>query len=295
MCWIGTRGFISKNQTLISAQTCMPINSFWFATILPILPYWWRFAQCLNKLYYTRNFNPHGINAIKYSTGIIYCTVYLANTMNGSHNPWSRIFILGISCHFVNAIYCWVWDVRMDWGLWQDKALLREELLLHSSWKYYAAMVFDFFARLIWIPQIWFSKLFDDTQAYPIAIFALIEIIRRSIWVFFRIEWEVMSNFENYRVIDFVPRLAAKSTIDMSDGQSKESPVLIDANKLFDFQTSSNENNLAYDIQTEPETYNARSSSEDFVLPQKNSLSAAYSFQNSFENLDNNVDFFEII
>lgn len=219
LCWIGNGGFISKNATLTAYDTCLPIGAQFFRTIVPLLPYWWRFAQCLNKYYYTRKAFPHLINAGKYFTGIVFVTVMIVNVLSGESSAlqWNAVYILGLVCRLANSMYCFVWDVVMDWGLCSNRKLLRDELLLQSTWKYYGMILFDFVARLAWIPEIWVRNMFADTQAYPTAIFALIEIVRRSLWVFFRIEWEVMSNNENYRVIDVVPRLGPMEKDESAD------------------------------------------------------------------------------
>jgi hypothetical protein len=103
----------------------------------------------------------------------------------------------------------------MDWGLWSknagDNFLLRKELILKKKkhWMYYAMMVIDLVFRLVWIIEVFVGSYFQPS--YNIVLFASIEILRRSLWAYFRVELEALMNWEQYRTIDYVPRLVAQS------------------------------------------------------------------------------------
>ena len=58
---------------------------FRWKIFVSFLPYWWRFAQCLNKYYYTRNKN-HILNAMKYSTslGVAFASIWLVKSKDDS-------------------------------------------------------------------------------------------------------------------------------------------------------------------------------------------------------------------
>lgn len=58
-----------------------------------------------------------------------------------------------------NSLYCFAWDVRMDWGLGQVGAKrcgLRNTLLIshEDPWPYYVAIALDFVLRLTWLARL---------------------------------------------------------------------------------------------------------------------------------------------
>ena len=91
-----------------------------------ILPFWWRFWQCINKFYNTRYVEVevsnnkrvsklHMINALKYAAKLvppIVLAVYAGSSkIEGDHFQlwfWTQMFA---------TIYVTSWDYYMDWGL----------------------------------------------------------------------------------------------------------------------------------------------------------------------------------
>jgi hypothetical protein len=106
-------------------------------------------------------------------------------------------------------------DFIVDWSLLRPGyKCLRPDLGYPSKWLYYAAMLLNVLARFTWI---W--TLPDPTRVPRLRsfIFALVEIVRRWVWNFFRVETEHLGNADAYRVTREVPLPYRKLTKDESD------------------------------------------------------------------------------
>jgi phage gpG-like protein len=84
----------------------------------------------------------------------------------------------------------------MDWSLldpFASKKFLRDHLALKPVWTYYAAMVIDPILRFNWI---FYAIYTNDTEhsARLSFLIALSEILRRGVWVIFRVENEHCTN-----------------------------------------------------------------------------------------------------
>lgn len=118
------------------------------------IPYWFRFLQCLNKRYYTKQ-NVHLFNAGKYFSDLmipLFTIWYVAQDYN-------RAFWYWFSARMVATIYSYIWDIYMDWGLFRHfendgKRFLRVKLTYHPYFYYYA-IVSDLILRFAWVLSIW--------------------------------------------------------------------------------------------------------------------------------------------
>ncbi|KAG9147381.1 hypothetical protein Leryth_019526 [Lithospermum erythrorhizon] len=101
------------------------------------------------------------------------------------------------------------WDVVIDWGLLNrnsKNAWLRDRLLVPMNYVYFVAIVINILLRLVWMQLVLdFTELpFLHRRAF-IAVVASLEIIRRGIWNFFRLENEHLNNVGGYRAFKSVP------------------------------------------------------------------------------------------
>ncbi|RVW77968.1 Phosphate transporter PHO1-like 3 [Vitis vinifera] len=123
------------------------------------------------------------------------------------------------SLEFYVCYYAWVssiiaaisstyWDLVIDWGLLQKNSRnrwLRDKLLVPHKSVYFGAMALNVLLRLAWMQTVLnFQFSFLHRQAL-IAIVAGLEIIRRGIWNFFRLENEHLNNVGKYRAFKSVP------------------------------------------------------------------------------------------
>lgn len=171
-----------------------------FFTTLPGI---WRALQCLRRYYDTRNVFPHLVNCGKYTWTILY---YMSLSLYRLDKTWSlRSFF--IFCATINAVYCSVWDLVMDWSLmnpYAKRPFLRDHLGYKNVYWYYIAIVLDPILRFNWI---FYAIYAEDVQHSAILSFlvALSEIFRRGMWTLFRVENEHCTNVGNYRASRDVP------------------------------------------------------------------------------------------
>jgi hypothetical protein len=146
----------------------------------------------------------HGYNGIKYLLTIVAASLRTAYTLNRGSN-WN---ITAWVFSGVATFYGTYWDIVLDWGLLQrgcKNSFLRDKLLVPHKTVYYAAMVLNVLLRLVWLQTVLdlkFSFLHRETM---VALMACLEIIRRGIWNFFRLENEHLNNVGRYRAFKTVP------------------------------------------------------------------------------------------
>jgi hypothetical protein len=147
ICFYATRATSTGNGTNWDWNTATDYNlcvdKTWFIRpIVACLPAYLRFAQCLRRYRDTREAFPHLANAGKYTTTflvVLFSTLYKsfeADAVIGDgpgetqHHP---LFYTWIVCSFISSIYCYAWDIKMDWGLFDsnagDNRFLREEIV----------------------------------------------------------------------------------------------------------------------------------------------------------------------
>ncbi|KAE8733482.1 Phosphate transporter PHO1-like protein 3 [Hibiscus syriacus] len=94
------------------------------------------------------------------------------------------------------AIYGTYWDLVVDWGLLQRQSKnrwLRDKLLIPYKSVYFGAMVLNVLLRFAWLQTVLDLNLSLHREALTATV-AGIEIIRRGIWNFFRLENEHLNN-----------------------------------------------------------------------------------------------------
>lgn len=156
-----------------------------FFTALPGI---WRALQCLRRYKDTRNFFPHLVNCGKYLCTILYYMSLSIFRIHKTHEMRAMFIVFAT----VNAVYCSVWDIVMDWSLLDPYAkhpFLRSTLGFKYAWWYYAAMFIDPIIRFNWI---FYAIYWQDVQHSTIVSFMVgfTEVLRRGIWQLFRVENE---------------------------------------------------------------------------------------------------------
>lgn len=174
-----------------------------FSYIIAALPFWWRFLQCLRRLYDEGDIM-QGYNGLKYFSIIVAVSTRTAYTLSHA-NSWKIIaWITSIGATIVSTY----WDIVFDWGLFQRNSknwLLRDKLLVPHKSVYYAAVVLNVLLRLAWMQTVLNFKIFSLHTQMMIALVAILEIIRRSMWNFFRLENEHLNNVGKFRAFKSVP------------------------------------------------------------------------------------------
>ncbi|KAL5339011.1 EXS-domain-containing protein [Aspergillus crustosus] len=184
------------------------------------LPSIWRAFQCIRRYVDTKNVFPHLLNFGKYMFGVLYyatLSMYRINKVTRFQAPFITFALL-------NAVYCSVWDLAMDWSLgniYAKHPLLRETLAFRRVWVYYVAMAIDVIVRFNWIFYAIFAQDMQHSAVLSFVV-AFSEICRRGMWTIFRVENEHCTNVLLFRASRDVPLPYTLSSADGSVDQPPE-------------------------------------------------------------------------
>jgi len=98
----------------------------------------------------------------------------------------------------VNSLYSYYWDIVHDWNLGSFQSanvFLRDRLIFQYPILYYLTIVLDLVLRLSWSLKL-SPHLHLDAEA-SIFLLEILEILRRTIWVYFRVENQYLKSSKN--------------------------------------------------------------------------------------------------
>ena len=211
ICWLLAGSFLATEDSALNANWIT--NRFYknvisFVTIYPLII---RFNQCFRKFYDTGDRIPHLANAGKYALASLVTLFGIFHPLSLDYNSgreleWFQIF--WTMAFVASSIYSYCWDVFMDWGLGRKNASYLNKVLMYP-WKsyYYVAIVIDLFLRFLWV----LTLVPPDSGAsfalpqYLTALSMMLELSRRTMWGFMRLENEHRTNERSYRRKGFVP------------------------------------------------------------------------------------------
>ncbi|XP_073129980.1 phosphate transporter PHO1 homolog 9-like [Henckelia pumila] len=175
-----------------------------FNIVIAIIPFWSRVLQCLRRMFEEKDLM-QGVNGLKYFStvvALVFRTMY--DLRRGTF--WK---IMAASSSGVTTIFSTYWDIVMDWGLLRKNSKnpwLRDKLLVANKAVYFVAIVVNILLRLAWMQLV---LDFDEApfihRRAMIALVACLEILRRGIWNFFRLENEHFHNVEKYQAYKSTP------------------------------------------------------------------------------------------
>lgn len=190
---------------------CSGWTQYFFQTLFILLPSWFRFAQCLRRYRETKSKFPHLVNAGKYASGFLVVITNALRRLNihdYQHHPISNPFLyLWIGASLFGSTYKLLWDLKMDWGLFEKNhgrnKHLREQLVYSSKIYYYVAIFVNCLFRYLWVIHIFLSFRTSTAEYSDIIgfVFGIVELVRRFIWNFFRLENEHLNNCCEFRAI----------------------------------------------------------------------------------------------
>ncbi|CDY36429.1 BnaC05g10300D [Brassica napus] len=179
ICYYGWGDFRHRQNTCNKSSV---YNTFLF--IVAVIPYASRLLQCLRRLFEEKN-PEQGIQK--------------------GQIAWR---VLAAISSAAAAIFSTYWDFIHDWGLLNRTSKnrwLRDKLLIPQKKVYFIAMILNVLLRFAWIQTILdFNFSFMHRQTM-VTVVASLEIIRRGIWNFFRLENEHLNNVGKYRAFKSVP------------------------------------------------------------------------------------------
>lgn len=195
---------------ILCIPTCIRIKQCWFEYRST-----GQKQHLLNLIKYSTGFGPLLVN--------VFIKRTLLNASDEEKSSGSLLFKLNSLNNWwylalaLNSTYSFIWDIKMDWnlglfnGLFEWKSsfykfhILRNQLT-YPRIIYYLAIIIDFFLRFIWVlkffiineelqaDHIKFIHIFStflfgyDAYSFGYALLELLEIQRRWIWCFLKLE-----------------------------------------------------------------------------------------------------------
>uniref|UniRef100_A0A803L1U2 Uncharacterized protein n=1 Tax=Chenopodium quinoa TaxID=63459 RepID=A0A803L1U2_CHEQI len=170
-------------------------NAFYF--VIAIIPYWIRCFQCLRRLVQEKD-SIHGYNALKYLMAIVAVVIRTVYELK-SGTPW---LVMALVTSAMAVGYNTYWDIVVDWGLMRQNSknfFLRDRLLVSHKSVYYVAMVNNVLLRAAWLQLVLEFNVPGLQKTAISTTISCLEIIRRGIWNFFRLENEHVNNVGKFR------------------------------------------------------------------------------------------------
>ncbi|KAL7132800.1 hypothetical protein ABFS83_12G098500 [Erythranthe nasuta] len=198
VCYYGWGDYKRRQSNCKSSDV---FNTFSF--IIAAIPYSWRLLQCLRRLYDEKD-AMQGYNGLKYFSTIVAVSTRTAYTLNKGIG-WKIVAWIASVVAAVTSTY---WDIVIDWGFFQRNSKnkwLRDKLLISNKSVYYGAIVLNVLLRLAWMQTVMNITVFSLHRQTMVALVASLEIIRRGVWNFFRLENEHLNNVGKYRAFKSVP------------------------------------------------------------------------------------------
>ncbi|KAG0351340.1 EXS family-domain-containing protein [Gamsiella multidivaricata] len=212
-------------------------SQMWATPLVTALPACFRFLQCLRRYHDTFEWCPHLLNAGKYLTSLVQLFVYFIYRSDTSPQTKAAYIVISL----ITSTYSYTWDVYMDWGLFQFEKhgagpaghpLLRAEFIYSQKWVYYFAIVEDFVGRFAWIVRLIPTDLSPLLLSF---IIASVEVLRRWIWNFFRVENEYLNNCNQLRATkDILLRNSESETEDEKDNDCRSMSTFKRPSSWFD-------------------------------------------------------------
>ncbi|XP_028794208.1 phosphate transporter PHO1 homolog 3-like [Neltuma alba] len=198
ICYYGWGDFKQRENTCNSSSIFTT-----FSFIVAAIPYWCRFLQCIRRLFEEKD-AMQGYNGVKYFLTIVAVCLRTAYSLDKGSTWKVLAWVFSVSAAIVSTY----WDLVMDWGLLQKNSKnrwLRDKLIIPHKSVYFTAMVLNILLRFAWLQTVLDFKVDFLHKQAMISIIASLEIIRRGIWNFFRVENEHLNNVGKFRAFKSVP------------------------------------------------------------------------------------------
>lgn len=211
-CWLISGSFLRNDGPGVgfgsSSINCRGYAVTQLANVYIVgIPFLIRFLQCCRDGYDKKTWHPQVLNATKYLSAMVFILYAISRDSRSGIYYFLVVF---------TSVYKWLWDVIMDWDLFEtdtcDRPLLRSDLLYSPSAQYYVAIVADLVLRFVWVVSL-------APSGTPISIlktsqfnffFGSLEISRRFIWSHFRMEYEHLKHVKK-NAIGYIERRRFKT------------------------------------------------------------------------------------
>ncbi|XP_030548274.1 phosphate transporter PHO1 homolog 1-like [Rhodamnia argentea] len=173
------------------------------AYAVSFIPYYWRAMQCARR-WFDEGHTSHLVNLGKYVSAMLAAGAKVAYEKEQSFG-WLFLVVFISSGATIYQLY---WDFVKDWGLLQMNSKnqwLRNELMLRRKFIYYLSMGLNLVLRLAWLQTV-IHYSFENVDYRVTGLFlAALEVLRRGLWNFFRLENEHLNNAGKFRAVKTVP------------------------------------------------------------------------------------------
>ncbi|XP_010514093.1 PREDICTED: phosphate transporter PHO1 homolog 6 [Camelina sativa] len=196
ICYYGWGDFKQRKNTCGDSQV---FSTFLF--IVAAFPFFSRFLQCMRRMFEEKNIE-QGYNGFKYILIVVAVCLGMAYEVDGEKDRQIIWRLLGGITSAMAVVFCTYWDLVYDWGLLNRTSKnpwLRDNLLVPYKEVYFIAMVINVVLRFAWMQTVLDFKFESMHTQTVVAVVASLEIIRRGIWNFFRLENEHLNNVGKYR------------------------------------------------------------------------------------------------
>lgn len=176
-------------------------NAFYF--IIAVIPYWIRFLQCIRRLVQERD-SIHGYNALKYLMAVVALVIRTVYELKKG-KAWLVMALISSS---MAVLYNTYWDIVIDWGLLRRNSqnfCLRDKIMVAHKSVYYIAMVVNVLLRAAWLQLVLEFNIVGLQKTAISTTISCLEIVRRGVWNFFRLENEHLNNVGKFRAFRSVP------------------------------------------------------------------------------------------
>nr|ATJ04810.1 phosphate transporter PHO1-like protein 1 [Fragaria x ananassa] len=173
------------------------------AYAVSFLPYYWRAMQCARR-WFDEGETSHLLNLGKYVSAMLAAGAKVAYEKEKGAG-WLCLVVIMSTFATVYQLY---WDFVKDWGLLQMNSknpLLRNELMLRRKIIYYFSMGLNLVLRLAWLQTVLHSSFGHVDYRVTGLFLAALEVIRRGLWNFYRLENEHLNNAGKFRAVKTVP------------------------------------------------------------------------------------------
>lgn len=205
--------FLSRTTSATAAPNCSCGGSL-AVPLVTAVPSAIRLRQCLIEYLRVRRApyrestgwgGQHLANAAKYSTAfpvLLFATLQRNRSLAGEP-PSPALDRAWLAAALLNALYSFYWDVAKDWDLTlfsstpRGRAVhaghpygLRGRLIFRQPVVYYAVIVLDLVLRCTWATKLSVRLApMHDVEGF-VFLLQLLEVFRRWVWIFFRVETE---------------------------------------------------------------------------------------------------------
>ncbi|CAB4295524.1 unnamed protein product [Prunus armeniaca] len=180
---------------------CMRVKNYRdLAYAVSFLPYYGE--QC--RRWFDEGQTSHLVNLGKYVSAMLAAGAKVAYEKERSIG-WLCLVVIMSTFATVYQLY---WDFVKDWGLLQMNSknpLLRNELMLRRKIIYYISMGLNLILRLAWLQTVLHSSFGHVDYRVTGLFLAALEVIRRGLWNFYRLENEHLNNAGKFRAVKTVP------------------------------------------------------------------------------------------